>query len=290
MSEARKPSWLKANKLGSKRTNELNRQLRHYHLHTVCQSAQCPNKGECFDNGTATFLLLGDVCTRNCLFCAIDKNRQVSEPDSNEPKAIGEISRDLKLKHIVLTMVTRDDLADGGASHIIEVIRQIRLNCGKDITIEVLISDLQGNLQALHSILDAKPDILNHNVETVPRLYPDVRPQAEYHRSLAVISETRKYAPDMLTKSGLMVGLGETKEEVLQVMQDLHTHGCDILTIGQYLAPTRKHYPVAEYIHPDVFAFYHDEGKKMGFLHVESGPLVRSSYHAEKARSYMKSI
>ncbi|HNX00023.1 MAG TPA: lipoyl synthase [Candidatus Cloacimonadota bacterium] len=289
MSEVRKPSWLKANKLGSKRTNEIIQQLRHYHLHTVCQSAQCPNKGECFDNGTATFLLLGDVCTRNCLFCAIDKNRQVSNPDPNEPEAIGRMSHDLKLKHIVLTMVSRDDISDGGASHIVEVIQHIREYCGHDITIEVLISDLQGNKEALHSILDAKPDILNHNVETVPRLYSAVRPQADYQRSLGVISETRNYAPELMTKSGIMVGLGETKDEVLQVMRDLHAHGCDLLTIGQYLAPTKKHYPVAEYIHPDIFTYYHDEGKKMGFMHVESGPLVRSSYHAEKARIYMKS-
>jgi lipoyl synthase len=288
MSEARKPSWLKANKLGSKRTNEISSQLRHNHLHTVCQSAQCPNKGECFENGTATFLLLGEVCTRNCLFCAIDKNKPPTNPDENEPKAIGEISRDLQLKHIVLTTVTRDDLPDGGASHFVNTIKEIRKNCMNEITIECLISDLQGNKDALHIILDAKPDILNHNIETVPRLYPAVRPQAIYERSLGIISETRKYSPGLLTKSGIMVGLGETKDEVIQVMSDLRNSGCDILTIGQYLAPTRQHYPVAEYVHPDTFEFYREEGKKMGFLHVESGPLVRSSYHAEKARAYMK--
>jgi lipoyl synthase len=287
MSEPRKPAWIKANKLGSKRTNEITSQLRHNHLHTVCQSAQCPNKGECFDNGTATFLLLGDVCTRNCLFCAIDKSKPIAVPDENEPKAIGEMSRDLNLKHIVLTTVTRDDLPDGGASHFVKVIREIRAKCKAEVTIEVLISDLQGNWNALHIILDAQPNILNHNVETVPRLYSVIRPQADYKRSLGVISETRKYAPGLMTKSGLMVGLGEKQDEVLQVMFDLREKGCDILTIGQYLAPTRKHHPVVEYVHPDRFEFYREEGKKMGFLHVESGPLVRSSYHAEKARLYM---
>jgi len=197
--------------------------------------------------------------------------------------------RNLHLKHIVLTTVTRDDLTDGGASHFVKVIEAIRALGQKEITIECLISDLQGNNNALHLILDAKPDILNHNVETVPRLYPDVRPQADYNRSLGIIFETRKYAPDLMTKSGIMVGLGETQDEVIQVMSDLRHHGCDILTIGQYLAPTKKHYPVAEYIHPNTFEFYRKEGKKMGFTHVESGPLVRSSYHAERAREYMKS-
>ncbi len=289
MSELRKPAWLKANKLGSKRTNEISSQLRQNNLHSVCQSAQCPNKGECFENGTATFLLLGDICTRNCLFCAIDKNKLTLQPDENEPKAIGEMSRILQLKHIVLTTVTRDDLPDGGASHFVKVMNEIRSNCKIETTIEVLISDLQGDMTALHTILDAHPDILNHNIETISRLYPAVRPQANYQRSLGVISETRRYVPGLMTKSGMMVGLGENQEEVIQVMSDLRKSGCDILTIGQYIAPTKHHYPVVEYVHPDVFEFYREEGKKMGFLHVESGPLVRSSYHAEKAREYMKS-
>ncbi|MBN1326983.1 MAG: lipoyl synthase [Candidatus Cloacimonetes bacterium] len=289
MTELRKPYWLQSSKLGSRKTGEITRKLRSYNLHTVCESARCPNRGECFERGTATFMILGDQCTRNCSFCAIEKKREnLAAPSPEEPVMIARLSRELDLKHIVITTVTRDDLEDGGAGQFVRVIEEIRNHCEPDVTIEVLISDLQGRWNDLKKILKAGPDILNHNLETVRRLYPEVRPLADYDRSLHLLGEARKFNPSLLTKSGFMVGLGETCAEINDLLTDLRSQDVDILTIGQYLAPSKKHYPVAEYIRPDVFAEYRQAALRIGFKIVESGPLVRSSYHAERARKILK--
>ena len=288
MEVLRKPKWLKSEKLGARKAREIIKILRKFNLHTVCESAKCPNQGECFENGTATFMILGEICTRNCTFCAVDKTKRNLEPaDINEPKAIAKVSNELGLKYIVVTTVTRDDLADGGAFHFIEVIKQIRKFCDPDITIELLISDLNGDVDQVKRIVIAGPDILNHNIETVPRLYSKVRPMADFERSLKVLQTAKQTDSSILTKSGFMVGLGETKIEVLQLLRKLRDADVDIVTIGQYLAPSIEHYPVAEYIHPDTFAFYKNEGERMGFKLVESSPLVRSSYHAEKAKNIL---
>ena len=288
MEVLRKPKWLKSEKLGARKAREIIKILRKFNLHTVCESAKCPNQGECFENGTATFMILGEICTRNCTFCAVDKTKRNLEPaDINEPKAIAKVSNELGLKYIVVTTVTRDDLADGGAFHFIEVIKQIRKFCDPDITIELLISDLNGDVDQVKRIVIAGPDILNHNIETVPRLYSKVRPMADFERSLKVLQTAKQTDSSILTKSGFMVGLGETKIEVLQLLRKLRDADVDIVTIGQYLAPSTEHYPVAEYIHPDTFAFYKNEGERMGFKLVESSPLVRSSYHAEKAKNIL---
>lgn len=289
MTELRKPKWLKSNKRGSRKTNELTKSLRAYNLNTVCEDAKCPNRGECFDRGTATFMILGETCTRNCKFCAVEKsNKTLENPDPNEPESIAKLSAELNLQHIVVTTVTRDDLIDGGASQFIKVIKEIRKYCNKDVSIELLISDLQGDLEQVEKIVKAAPDVLNHNVETVDRLYPAVRPMADLNQSLEVLRKAREVDPLILTKSGFMVGLGETKTEVLSLMKKLRDADVDIITIGQYMQPSKAHYPVAEYIHPDLFRFYQEEGIKMGFSIVESAPLVRSSYHAEKAREILR--
>lgn len=287
--ELRKPKWLTSSKVGSKRACQVTKYLREYNLNTVCEDAKCPNRGECFDNGTATFMILGETCTRNCTFCAVDKTRKNLLPaDLEEPKAIAELSAKLELKHLVVTTVTRDDLPDGGASQFVKVIHEVRKQCNKDVSIEVLISDLEGNLDALKTIVKAGPDVLNHNVETIARLYDTVRPMANYQQSLNVLKQAKGIDPEILTKSGFMVGLGESREEVLELMRDLRQANVNILTIGQYLMPSRKHFQVVEYVHPDVFEFYRIEGEKMGFDIVESSPLVRSSYHAEKARKLLR--
>ncbi len=288
MSRLRKPEWLKSQKLGAKKTRLLTKYLREYNLHTVCESARCPNRGECFERGTATFMILGEVCTRNCRFCAVEKGRLPANPDPKEPGAIAELCKKLKLKHVVITTVTRDDLPDGGAFQFVKVIEELRRVCGDGVTIEVLISDLQGNMEHVKQIIDAGPDVLNHNVETIPRLYEEVRPSADFERSLAILKEGKLHDPKILTKSGLMVGLGETEEEVISLLRELRNADVDIVTIGQYLAPSGDHYPVREYVHPDVFDRYRREGEDMGFKLIESGPLVRSSYHAEKARDILK--
>lgn len=289
MTELRKPKWLTSKKVGSKRACQVTKYLREYNLNTVCEDAKCPNRGECFDNGTATFMILGETCTRNCTFCAVDKTRDNLQPvDDLEPKHIAELSAKLGLKHLVVTTVTRDDLADGGAEQFVKVIDEVRKQCGSSVSIEVLISDLKGDLEQLDKIVQAKPDVLNHNIETIARLYPSVRPMANYEQSLTVLKHTKQTDPAILTKSGFMVGLGESQEEILSLMHDLRQAEVNILTIGQYLQPSRKHYPVKEYVHPDVFEFYRIEGEKMGFDIVESAPLVRSSYHAEKARKLLK--
>ncbi len=289
MTDLRKPKWLTSKKIGASKAQEIKRLLREYNLHTVCESARCPNLGECFENGTATFMILGNICTRNCTFCAIEKSeKNLLPPDSEEPRSIAELSKKLGLKHVVITTVTRDDLPDGGAYQFIEVIKQIRKICEENISIEVLISDFNGDLKQVIKVVDAAPDILNHNVETIPRLYSAVRPKANFKRSISVLNTARKANRNILLKSGFMVGLGETEKEVLILLKELRKADVDIVTIGQYMQPSKDHYPVNEYIHPEVFDFYKDEGEKMGFKIVESAPLVRSSYHAERARKIMR--
>ena len=275
----RKPEWLKVRLPAGNNYNRLKNLMRAQGLHTVCEEAMCPNIGECWNRGTATFLLMGDICTRSCGFCHIKTGRPQAL-DEDEPRRVAESVLAMNLSHCVLTSVNRDELPNGGAHIFANTIREIRQrlpNC----TIEVLIPDFKGNLAALKEVMDARPEILNHNTETVPRLYRTVRPQANYQQTLQVLSNAKILDPDTLTKSGIMVGLGETKEEVLAVMQNLRAHGLDILTIGQYLRPSPLHLPVYRYVHPTEFQEFHDIGMTLGFRWVESGPLVRSSYHAE---------
>ncbi len=289
MTELRKPKWLTSKKIGAAKTQEIKRLLNEYKLHTVCESARCPNLGECFENGTATFMILGSICTRNCTFCAVEKStKNLLPPDSEEPRSIAELSKKLGLKHVVITTVTRDDLPDGGASQFIEVINQIRKICEENISIEILISDFNGDLKQVEQVVKAAPDILNHNVETIPRLYSYVRPKADFERSVSVLQTARKTNGNILLKSGFMVGLGETEQEVLALLEELRKADVDIITIGQYMQPSKNHFPVKEYIHPEVFDFYKNASEKMGFKIVESAPLVRSSYHAESARKIMR--
>lgn len=250
-----------------------------HRLHTVCQSARCPNMGECWTAGTATFMILGDVCTRSCGFCAVKTGRPEKGLDWDEPRRVAEAVQLMDLRHAVVTSVNRDERKDGGAPIFAETIRLIR-DHQPGCTVEVLIPDFRGIPEALQEVFDARPDILNHNVETVPRLYRRVRPQADYQRSLDVLKEAKEQG--LRTKSGIMVGLGEKQEEVLALMDDFVAIGLDVMTIGQYLQPTRMHLPVEEYVHPDVFKAYKQEGEARGIPHVESGPLVRSSYHAER--------
>lgn len=279
-SSLRKPPWLKVRAPGGPNFVELKRLMRGHSLHTVCEEAKCPNIGECWEERTATFLILGDTCTRRCSFCAI-KHGLPTELDSNEPERVAETVRILGLKHAVITSVNRDDLKDGGASIFAETIRKIRERLA-GCTVEVLIPDFKGSYEALLIVLEARPDILNHNVETVPRLYKAVRPGARYERSLELLARAKRYDPTMLTKSGLILGFGEEREELLQTMQDLRNVGCDILTLGQYLRPTGldRHLPVVRYYTPEEFQELKALGERMGFGHVEAGPLVRSSYHA----------
>jgi lipoic acid synthetase len=274
----RRPDWLKV-RLGSGETYTGVRKLvSDEKLHTVCESARCPNIGECWSRKTATFMILGDTCTRSCRFCNI-KTGQPTHFDNEEPKRVAEAVQKLKLKHAVITSVTRDDLNDGGAAMFSETIQAIR-NASPSCSIETLIPDFKGNMDALQMVLDAKPDILNHNIETVERLQRAVRVQATYSRSLAVLQYSKEKG--MITKSGLMVGLGETKKEVIQTMKDLRAIDCDIITIGQYMPPTKEHYPLTRFYTPDEFKDLKEKAKELGFEYVESGPFVRSSYHAEK--------
>lgn len=276
-----KPEWLRIRVQGDGRYKEVEETLRNLSLNTVCEEANCPNRMECFNRKTATFMILGRICTRNCTFCNVEKGRP-QPVDENEPVHVAEAAGKFNLRHVVITSVTRDDLPDGGAGHFAQVIEEIR-KLGKKLTVEVLIPDFKGSMEALGKVVDAMPDIINHNVETVPRLYPPVRPMAVYERSLDLLAAVKKIKPMMLTKSGIMVGLGENKEEVIEVMEDLREAGCDFLTIGQYLAPSKKHHPVVEYIHPDIFEEYRRIAYGMGFAYADSGPFVRSSYMAEKA-------
>jgi len=271
-----RPDWLKVKLPAGESYARLKSLVRDRRLHTVCEEARCPNMGECWNAGTATFMILGDVCTRSCGFCAVRTGRPAGL-DTDEPYRVAEAIRTMGVRHAVITSVNRDELPDGGAAIFAETIRQAR-RVNPAVRIEVLIPDFRGVRWALQLVIDERPDILNHNTETVPRLYSRVRPQAKYPRSLDVIR--RGHEAGMVTKSGLMLGLGETRGEVLAVMRDLRANGCDILTLGQYLRPTMEHLPVERYVPPEEFNQYRDEGRSLGFRHVESGPLVRSSYHA----------
>jgi len=274
-----KPDWLKK-KLNADRSrlSEIKVMLRSLRLNTVCEEAKCPNIGECFASRTATFMILGNVCTRNCRFCAVSKGIPGS-PDPKEPENISHAVHVLKLRHTVITSVTRDDLDDGGASQFVDVVRELRKNC-PDTTIELLIPDLNGNWKALERIVREHPDVLNHNIETVPSLYVSVRPGATYERSIGLLRRVKEIDSSIITKSGIMVGLGESEDEVKSVIDDLIGAGCRMLTIGQYLQPSHKHLPVVEYITPEQFESYRIFALERGFSFVASGPLVRSSYHA----------
>jgi lipoic acid synthetase len=261
--------------------------LRDLGLNTVCEEASCPNIGECFNAGTATFLIMGPACTRACPYCDIDFEKKPKALDPTEPDRLAEAVRRMRLNHVVITSVNRDDLFDGGASQFVCCIEAVRA-VSSQTTIEVLIPDLCGNWSALELILQAKPEVLNHNTETIPRLYKRVRPQGDYARSLEVLSRSRQLAPQVYTKSGIMVGLGETDEEVRQVIQDLRSVNCDILTIGQYLQPSQKHLGVQEFVTPEQFDAWREFGEAIGFLQVVSSPLTRSSYHAEQVRELMQ--
>ena len=274
----RKPEWLKVKLPHGFKTKDVIGLLNDKHLHTICSSGMCPNLAECWGAGTATFMICGNICTRNCKFCNVT-NRKPLPLDPQEIIDIAESVKSLNLKHIVMTSVDRDDLPDQGAHHWADAIRTIKERC-PGITMEVLIPDFQGRTDLIDLIIEQKPDIISHNMETVRRLTPDVRSVATYDRSLAVL----KYiaSKGIRTKSGIMLGLGETREEILETMDDLLAAGCQVMTIGQYLQPSKLHYPVRDYIHPDTFAEYGEIGRKKGFRHVESAPMVRSSYHAEK--------
>lgn len=276
----RKPEWLKVRFPGGENYSRIDRYHRQQGLNSVCRSAACPNQGECWSKGTATFMILGTNCSRLCQFCNVASG-PLTPPDPNEPAKVAKAIAELNLRHAVITSVTRDDLADGGASQFVALVSEIRQQA-PGCRIELLIPDLQGNSTALGKITAIKPDILGHNIETVPSLYSRVRPEADYQRSLSLLAEARKQSPGLITKSGLMLGMGETEAELLQSMQDLRNHECQILTLGQYLAPSAQHYPVQCYITPERFSAYAKIGQELGFQHVESGPLVRSSYHAEE--------
>lgn len=273
----RKPDWLKVKLPKGINHARIARYHREQGLNSVCRSAACPNLGECWNSGTATFMILGDSCSRGCRFCNIEQ-RELLPPDPQENRKIAKAIAELGLRHAVITSVTRDDLPDGGASRFADLVGEIRR--ASDCRIELLIPDLQGDETALQTIIDAGPDILGHNLETVPRLYPEIRIGADYRRSLQLLERARQLAPNLKTKSGLMLGLGESAAEVHAVMRDLRQTGCDILTLGQYLAPTRDHAPVIRYVTPEEFRNFAAYGKELGFGHVEAGPLVRSSYHA----------
>ncbi len=273
----RRPEWLKAKVPSGTEYVRLESIMRSHRLHTVCEEARCPNMGECWTLGTATFMILGDICTRSCGFCAVKTGRPEYGLDWDEPRRVVEAIELMKIRHAVITSVNRDERKDGGAPIFAETIRLIHERT-PDCTVEVLIPDFKGSEEALAIVLDAKPDILNHNLETVPRLYRTVRPQANYRQSLQVLERSK--ARGAVTKTGLMLGIGERTEEVVEVMRDARAVGCDILTLGQYLQPTRDHLPVDRFVHPDEFRMLRDRGLELGFRHVESGPLVRSSYHA----------
>lgn len=281
-----KPEWLRVKAPQWQRVGSVKEVLRDLGLNTVCEEASCPNIGECFHAGTATFLIMGPACTRACPYCDIDFEKKPQPLDSTEPLRLAAAVQRLDLNHVVITSVNRDDLADGGASQFVRCIEEIRRISPKT-TIEVLIPDLCGNWQALALILASKPEVLNHNTETVPRLYRRVRPQGDYQRSLELLQRARAIVPATYTKSGIMVGLGETDEEVRQVMRDLRAVDCDILTIGQYLQPSPKHLGVQEFITPEQFQAWREYGESLGFLQIVASPLTRSSYHAEQVRALM---
>ena len=272
------PPWLRIKLPKSENFSCTSGLIDDLNLNTVCQSAKCPNKWECFSKNVATFLIMGCNCTRNCAFCNIAPG-ELLPLDADEPARVAEAAKRLELKHVVITSVTRDDLPDGGAAHFAATINAVH-EVMPDCTIEVLIPDFQGDDDALKTVLDARPNIINHNLETVPDLYNDIRPQADYDQSLNLLSRAKKLAPEIPTKSGIMVGLGETDEQIMPVLDDLAAIGCDIVTIGQYMQPTRQHPMVKRYVEPKVFETYAEEGKKRGIKHMFSAPLVRSSYNA----------
>ncbi|MGB8495704.1 MAG: lipoyl synthase [Candidatus Acidiferrum sp.] len=274
-----RPDWLRVKFFGGDRYHNLKRVMRNLDLHTVCESARCPNMGECWEHGTATFMILGDICTRACGFCAVPSGKPAGPPDEDEPVRVAEAVARMGLRYAVVTSVNRDDQPDGGARIFARTIQEIR-NRVPGCKVEVLIPDFRGDWNALDTVLAVKPDILNHNTETVPRLYRQVRKGALYERSLELLRRAKQTHPDVPTKTGMMLGLGEQKEEVLETMRELAAQGTDIFTLGQYLQPTREHLPVIRFVHPGEFAEYKVLGEQMGFKHVESGPLVRSSYHA----------
>jgi len=281
-----KPEWLRVKAPQWQRVGSVKEILRDLSLNTVCEEASCPNIGECFQAGTATFLIMGPACTRACPYCDIDFEKKPQPLDATEPIRLAEAVKRLNLNHVVITSVNRDDLPDGGAAQFVRCIEETRKISPKT-TIEVLIPDLCGNWDALAIILSANPEVLNHNTETIPRLYRRTRPQGDYARSLELLKRTREIVPSTYTKSGLMVGLGETDAEIRQVMEDLRTVDCDILTLGQYLQPTQKHLGVQEFVTPEQFEAWRIFGESIGFLQVVSSPLTRSSYHAEQVRELM---
>ena len=277
-SQKRRPDWLKVRAPGGESYTEIKMMMRSKKLHTVCEEAHCPNIGECWHSGTATFMILGDTCTRSCGFCAI-KTGLPGFVNKNEPFEVAEAVEKMGIKHVVITSVNRDELKDQGSIIWARTINEVRKR-NPDVKVEVLIPDFKGDMECLQNVLDAKPDVLNHNVETVPRLYSTVRPQAKYLRSLSVLEYSKK--KKFLTKTGIMVGIGETFNEVIELMRDLRAINVDIMTIGQYLQPTKDHLPVDRFVTPEEFTEYRRIGLEMGFKHIESGPLVRSSYHADK--------
>ncbi|WP_204152985.1 lipoyl synthase [Leptolyngbya sp. CCY15150] len=282
-----KPEWLRVKAPQWQRVGSVKDTLRDLGLNTVCEEASCPNIGECFHHGTATFLIMGPACTRACPYCDIDFEKKPQALDPTEPTRLAEAVKRLGLNHVVITSVNRDDLPDGGASQFIGCIEAVRALSPKT-TIEVLIPDLCANWDALATLLSARPEVLNHNTETIPRLYRRVRPQGDYDRSLDLLRRSRQIAPWLYTKSGIMVGLGETDKEVRQVMRDLRSVDCDILTIGQYLQPSQKHLGVQDFVTPEQFDAWREFGESIGFLQVVSSPLTRSSYHAEQVQALMK--
>jgi lipoic acid synthetase len=278
VSRPRLPSWFKVEAKTGPDYLDIRQTMERLKLHTICEEARCPNRWECWNARTATFLILGDICTRRCHYCSVETGRPLPV-DHQEPRRVAEAVLALGLRHAVITSVNRDELADGGAAVFAETIRQTRL-LNPACTIEVLIPDFEGNREALATVCDEKPEILNHNIETVRRLFPAIRPQGKYPRSIEVLEQAKGLG--MTTKSGVIVGMGETMDEIREVMRNLRSVGCDIMTIGQYLQPTREHLPVARFYEPEEFAALKEEGMALGFTHVESGPLVRSSYHAEQ--------
>jgi lipoic acid synthetase len=283
-----RPSWLRVRFFGGSNYQELKRIMRTLDLHTVCESARCPNMGECWEHRTATFMILGNICTRACGFCAVPSGKPLGPPEQDEPERVGEAVARMGLRYAVVTSVNRDDQPDGGATIFARTISEIRRRV-PGCKVEVLIPDFRGDWKALETVMSARPDVLNHNMETVPRLYRKVRKGAVYERSLELLRRAGETAPGLSTKTGMMLGLGETRDEVLQAMEEIAAQGTHILTLGQYMQPTPEHLPIERYVHPDEFAEFKRLGEQMSFKHVEAGPLVRSSYHAfeqeEAARS-----
>ena len=280
MPAMRKPDWIRMKVPDSARFQEIKQVLRDNNLHTVCEEASCPNIGECFSGGTATFMILGDICTRRCPFCDVSHGKPLA-PDANEPENLGRTISQMRLNYVVITSVDRDDLRDGGAQHFVDCIASVRAH-SPTIKVEILVPDFRGRLdRAMEILTNAPPDVMNHNLETVPRLYKQARPGSDYQNSLTLLKTFGDLHPDVPTKSGLMLGLGETDEEILEVMQDLRRHGVTMLTLGQYLQPSQHHLPVLRFVTPQRFAQFEQEALAMGFTHAACGPMVRSSYHAD---------